>query len=67
MMRRFQIIGGNNSTDVRSTHVQNDKHHPGGMGEDPQKAQTALQVLSKSKTMLKEGLANKITIMRALR
>jgi len=47
-------------------HVQNDKH-PGGIGEYPQKAQTALQVLSKSKTMLKEGLANKIAIVRALR
>lgn len=36
MMRQFQIIGGNNSTDAHSTHVQNGKHHPGGTEEDPQ-------------------------------
>lgn len=36
-------------------------------GEHPQKAQTAAQVLSESKTVLKEGLAGKITIKRVLR
>lgn len=66
MVRHFQKIRGNNSTDAHSTYVQNEKHHPSGMGEDPQKVQIALQVLSKSKTMLKEGLANKIIFMSVL-
>lgn len=51
-------------------HVQNNKHHAGDEEDDQkgtQRAQTALQVLSKSKTRLKRGCLNKIIIMRALR
>lgn len=54
----LQRIKGYNSTSAHSTYVQNNKHYPGGEdGGKSTKGTSALQVLSKSKTVLKEGLA----------